>query len=76
MDSNLMLIGFLIMIVGIAMVMLGAFSSFERGRNAETGGAILIGPIPIIFGVGRKLFFIAVLGALALAILMAVFFLI
>lgn len=71
-----MLVGFFIMIVGIAIVLLSAFSSFKRGKKSEGGGVILIGPIPIIFGSNRKLLIITTVGFLVLVITTVVFFLI
>ncbi|MFX0097173.1 MAG: DUF131 domain-containing protein [Candidatus Hodarchaeota archaeon] len=72
----LLMIGLIVIIVGMTMIMLAAFSS-SRGRGkSEAGGVILIGPLPIIFASNKKFLLIAVIGALIIAISMIASFLI
>jgi uncharacterized membrane protein len=49
-SARLALAGLLIIFLGFAVVAVGAFSG--AGGSSSTGGFILIGPIPIIFGSG------------------------
>jgi uncharacterized membrane protein len=67
MHQRLLLVGFLIVLVGFAILILGS-----SGGNISTGGFILIGPFPIVFGSGANG---TQLGALAVVagILMLVF---
>ena len=44
----LLMLGFVVVIVGIILI---AISSFEGG-SVSVGGAIFIGPFPIVFGAG------------------------
>ncbi len=50
--SRLMLLGVVIMVVGFAVVVTG--SLYGPGGSGSSGGFILIGPIPIIFGSGPE----------------------
>ncbi|MFX0068520.1 MAG: DUF131 domain-containing protein [Promethearchaeota archaeon] len=68
MDLNLVMIGAIIVIIGIAIIMLAVFSSLKGRGKTEVGGVILIGPIPIIFGSSKKFLLIGVIGALVIAI--------
>lgn len=51
--SKLILVGFLIILGGMAIVALGIISSAES--EIEGGGAVVIGPIPIAFGTSKSL---------------------
>lgn len=74
--DKLIPIGFIIVLIGVVIIMSGVIlSTFNQSQDGkiETGGVILIGPIPIIFGNSKPLIFISIAGAL---ILMIVYFLI
>lgn len=69
-------IGFIFIILGIIIIFSAVFLSSLRGGQEgqiETGGVIMIGPIPIIFGNSKPLIIISITGAI---ILMAVYFII
>jgi uncharacterized protein (TIGR00304 family) len=72
---KLITLGFLVMLLGVLLIMLGVFSqayhSWKTTGSAEqlengvrAGGVIMIGPIPLIFGSDP--------GALKLAIILAI----
>jgi uncharacterized protein (TIGR00304 family) len=72
--DRIITIGFIIVLIGVAIIISGLFlSTFNQGQDSkiETGGVILIGPIPIIFGNSKPLIFISIVGAV---ILMIVYF--
>jgi uncharacterized protein (TIGR00304 family) len=74
--DRLITVGFIFILIGILIIVTGTFlSTFKQGSDShiETGGVLLIGPIPIIFGNSRPLIFISVAGAV---VLMIVYFLI
>lgn len=63
--------GFILILLGLVITISGTFLSLLKGDEAsriETGGVILIGPIPIIFGNSKHLVLISIAGALALMI--------
>lgn len=63
--------GFILILLGLVITISGTFLSLLKGDEAsriETGGVILIGPIPIIFGNSKNLVLISIAGALALMI--------
>jgi uncharacterized membrane protein len=62
-SSRLILLGVAIIFVGFAVVAVGAFSG--PSGSGSSGGFILIGPIPIVFGSGPNS---GMLAAVALAI--------
>ncbi|NMC58214.1 MAG: DUF131 domain-containing protein [Candidatus Methanofastidiosa archaeon] len=73
--ERLVLLGFLIVFIGIILIFVGTIFSSFRGNsegNLETGGVILIGPIPIMFGNSRPLILFSIVGAI---ILMTMYFL-
>lgn len=64
-------IGFILILVGLVITISGTFLSLLKGDETsriETGGVILIGPIPIIFGNSKHLILISIAGALVLMI--------
>lgn len=82
-----MIKGETIIFVGIAAVILGMLLIFigtaflssgktEGSENAKvsTGGVILIGPIPIVFGNDKSMVSVAVIGAIILMILAYILF--
>ena len=82
--SSLILIGFLVVMLGIIMIFLGTLlqSSSNNQTNSpdsdtqktdvQTGGVIMIGPIPIIFGNNKGMVGVSVVFAI---ILMIIYFL-
>lgn len=62
--------GIALVLVGILLIVLGSLlhAGSDRDTDVETGGIILIGPIPIIFGNNKKLIGVAVAGAVLLAL--------
>lgn len=74
--ERLVLLGFFIVFIGIALIVIGSIFSSFRGSSEgqiETGGVLLIGPIPIIFGNSKPLILFSIAGAV---IMMAVYFII
>ena len=69
--NRLVAVGFLLIVAGAAVVGIG---SVGQG-TASTGGFILIGPVPIVFGTGNNggnlALLSAVLGGMMLAMLLA-----
>ena len=75
-------VGFLVLLIGLALVVLGVVlviarrgSKRNRGnvkegernkRELRAGGVVIFGPIPIIFGTDRKTLLIAVVAVFAL----------
>jgi len=51
--SEVMLLGFLLVFLGMLLIMAGTFlqaAKSPRDTEVRSGGVVLIGPIPIIFG--------------------------
>ncbi len=74
--ERLVVLGFFIVFIGIILIFFGSiFSSFRSGSegHVETGGVLLIGPIPIIFGNSRPLIIFSIAGAV---IMMIVYFIV
>jgi len=74
--DRLIIVGFIVILLGIMLIFSGGIlSSFRGGPEGriETGGVLLIGPIPIIFGNSKPLIIISIVGAF---ILMAAYYLI
>jgi TIGR00304 family protein len=82
-----MIKGETIIFIGIAAVVLGMLLIFvgtaylsssksegSEGGKVSTGGVILIGPIPIVFGNDKSMVSIAVLGAIIIMVLAYFFF--
>lgn len=67
-----MQIGFLLTIAGIVIVMVASLllaSHARKGGSVQGGGAVLIGPIPIVWGTDRNWFFVAIISLLAVMLL-------
>jgi len=67
--------GFLLILAGFVLILVGVLFSVVRnlgegGFDAEAGGVVFIGPIPVVFGTSRGVVWIA----LAVALLMLVSF--
>jgi uncharacterized protein (TIGR00304 family) len=64
--------GFVVVILGILLIFIGTAlqsSSSDSKTEIHTGGVILIGPIPIIFGNDKALILFGVIFAIILMIL-------
>ena len=64
--------GFAVLILGILLIFIGTAlqsSSDDSKTEIHTGGVILIGPIPIIFGNDRTLILFGVIFAIIIMIL-------
>jgi len=75
--NTLILIGFVVVIVGILIIFIGSAlqsSSNSPKTEIQTGGVIMIGPIPIIFGNDNGLVSLAVIFAIVLMIIYFVLF--
>jgi len=76
--ENLILIGIAALILGMVLIFLGtALQTTSKTENKEkisTGGVVLIGPIPIIFGNDKGMLIIAIFAALIIIILSYVLF--
>ncbi len=77
-DETLIMAGFVLMIIGIAIIFIGfmhmAFSqtSKKEGR-VEAGGVVMIGPIPIAFGTSSKALLYSMILAVVLIIISIIF---
>jgi len=65
----LVIAGIIVIFLGIIMILIGtALQSTSKNEEVRTGGVILIGPIPIIFGNDRSL----IIGAMIFAVVIIV----
>jgi uncharacterized membrane protein len=71
--ARLVWVGIAIIFVGFVVVATGAF--LGAGGSSSTGGFILIGPIPIVFGNGPNSGMLASVG-LAISLVMVVVYLV
>jgi len=71
-QPRLYAVGVLLLFLGFAMIVLGSFT----GGNANVGGFVLIGPIPIVFGSGKDAGLLAILSVVAGLIMIAIVYLI
>ena len=65
----LILVGFALVFVGFIVVVAGSLLSGD-GVDAEAGGVVFIGPIPVVFGTSKGIVWIA----LSIAALMLAFY--
>lgn len=75
--EKLIIAGFILIFVGVALIFLGSLMSAlrtpsEGEAKVEGGGVIFIGPIPIVFGTSKQIAWYMLLAAIALAVLMFV----
>jgi uncharacterized protein (TIGR00304 family) len=68
-------LGVVIIFIGFLVVFLGAFIDAGSGGSISSGGFILIGPIPIVFGNGPNSGNLAEVG-LAITLVMVAFYLV
>lgn len=78
MVNELVQAGFLLTIAGVVIIIIAFFLMFAgQGRKGESkvrgGGAVLIGPIPIIWGTDKTWMFVAI--ALVLIVMLLSFIL-
>jgi len=77
-NTDTLPIGFLLILAGFALIFAGVVVSVagsllgEGDAEAEAGGVVFVGPIPVVFGTSRGIVWIV----LAIALLMLVFFLV
>ncbi len=70
--NSIILIGFAVIIIGFLLIFIGTALQSSSGSSKteiNTGGVILIGPIPIIFGNDRGLIVFAVIFAVILMVI-------
>lgn len=78
--ETIIFMGIVAVILGMLLIFIGtAFQSSGKTEDSEgvkvsTGGVILIGPIPIIFGNDKNMVFITVIGAIIIMALAYFFF--
>lgn len=73
---DLLTIGFVLIFLGVLFVILGAFASSLKAKDAEVrgGGVVLIGPFPIIFGSDPQAAKAVIILAIVLMIVAFLFF--
>jgi uncharacterized protein (TIGR00304 family) len=65
----LVIAGIIVIFIGIIIILIGtALQATSKNEEVRTGGVILIGPIPIIFGNDRSL----IIGAMIFAVVIIV----
>ena len=71
--NELVQIGFFLTIAGIAIVMMASLLLASQARKGEGrvqgGGAVLIGPIPIVWGTDKSWVFVAIILLLVIMLL-------
>ncbi|MGB9978009.1 TIGR00304 family membrane protein [Methanobacterium sp.] len=68
--AMIVITGIIVIFVGIILVIIGtALQSTSQNEEVHTGGVILIGPIPIIFGNDKSLIVGAMIFAVVIIIL-------
>ncbi len=70
--NSIILAGFAVIVLGVLLIFIGTAlqsSSSSSKTEIHTGGVIMIGPIPIVFGNDKGLLVIAVIFAIILMIL-------
>jgi len=70
--NTLLMLGIILFFAGILLIFL---SSLTALKEAKTGGVVLIGPLPIVFGSDKETVLIAIIGAIILMIIAFIFFL-
>lgn len=69
-SNILVLTGIIIIFIGIIILFVGtALQSSSKNSEVHTGGVILIGPIPIIFGNDKSLIVIGIVFAIVIMVL-------
>ncbi|MGQ9566344.1 MAG: TIGR00304 family membrane protein [Candidatus Bathyarchaeales archaeon] len=70
--SKLFLYGFILIFVGTALILI---ANIFTENHASTGGVIIIGPIPIIFGSGEDFWFAIFVGIVFTVVSVVLYFL-
>lgn len=69
-SNMLVLSGIIIIFIGIIVLFVGtALQSSSKNSEVHTGGVILIGPIPIIFGNDKSMIVIGIVFAIVIMVL-------
>lgn len=74
-DSGILYtVGILLIFVGLFSIAIGIILSFLASKNVEAkgGGAIIIGPIPIIFGTDKKSLKLILMLSFSLTLMLAI----
>ncbi len=78
--SPLVMAGIALIIVGVLLVFVGVlYSALASGKakgGVEAGGAVIIGPFPLIFGTSSKAALAASIIALAILVISIIFILV
>lgn len=76
MNANMLIIaGIIVIFIGIIIIIVGtALQATSKSGEVRTGGVILIGPIPIIFGNDRSLIIGAMIFAIVIMVLWYILF--
>ena len=69
---SLVLLGFLVIILGVALMMRPSAQGNTEVRR-ESKGIILLGPIPVIWGYGKKGWAVAIIVGITLVLVWLVF---
>ena len=73
MVNELVQVGFLLTVAGIVIVMIASLLLASQARKGEGsvrgGGAVLIGPIPIVWGTDKSWVFVAIVLLLVIMLL-------
>jgi uncharacterized protein (TIGR00304 family) len=69
--TDLASLGFLVVLVGVAVILYASFLSAKQGGQTQVkgGGVVMIGPVPIVFGSDAKWTTAAVVLAIVLVLL-------
>jgi len=68
--STLLISGIIFVFVGVILMIIGSIlQSASKSGEVHTGGIVLIGPIPIIFGNDKSLIIAAVIFAIIIMVL-------
>lgn len=77
--ERLVWVGLVLVLVGMLLIVVGVVgSALKVGRGegrVEAGGVVFIGPIPIVFGTSRGVTTVMLVLALAVTLLLLVFYL-
>lgn len=72
-SSILVIAGFVVVMVGIVLIFIGSiYQSTNKNTEVQTGGIIMIGPVPIIFGNDKGLI---ITGAIFAVVIMVLYYL-
>lgn len=68
--NTLVLSGIIVIFIGIILIFIGtAMQASSKNSEVHTGGVILIGPIPIIFGNDKSMIVIGIVFAIIIMVL-------